>query len=354
MVFSADGTDLIISGPGARHDDQVYGHVYQYTQTTSSAWQLRETLRAPSPTQRPSFGYALGYDAELGRLLVGSPEYTSDAGAAFGYQFFQNAWRLSRILTAPDASQAAHFGSALALGRDGMHVLIGAPNDPTYGTASGAAYSIALPELHVFAVTHPATDTIWPLAQDHLITWASGDNEGEVRLELLTLNGETERVLAAATEDDGAWLWRSSATARTGEFRIRVSSVSLPTAQATSTGIVRVTAAALSGPVELVHTPDREDQFGEHTALSADGQFAIVGAPNAWSTERGNGHARIYAQQGSRWALHATPSPDIRQPALFGAAVALDAEGEPPLVGAPAPAAPTPSPAPVLVLRRTR
>jgi len=74
--------------------------------------------------------------------------------------------------------------------------------------------------------------------------------------------------------------------------------------------------------------------FGRSVALSADGNTALIGAPRENSEK---GAAWIYTREGSTWTERAElTNPKAGQTGNFGLSVALSSDGETALVGAPA------------------
>src|SRR6185312_6130172 len=77
-----------------------------------------------------------------------------------------------------------------------------------------------------------------------------------------------------------------------------------------------------------------EGEFGASVALSADGDTALIGAP---ADNDNSGGAWIFTRSGSSWTQHGgkiTGSEEVGE-GQFGASVALSADGDTALVGAP-------------------
>jgi len=104
---------------------------------------------------------------------------------------------------------------------------------------------------------------------------------------------------------------------------------------------------AAIGYVKASNT-DSQDAFGNHIALSADGQTLAVGAPNEDGNAVGvNGQANnngapnsgavyVYTRNGSQWVFQAyVKASNTNASDSFGTAVALSADGNTLLVGAP-------------------
>ena len=74
-------------------------------------------------------------------------------------------------------------------------------------------------------------------------------------------------------------------------------------------------------------------QFGYSVAFSADGNTALVGAPNASTTA---GYAAVFRYSGGSWGSASPLTSTAGSFALFGYSIALSADGNTALVGAPA------------------
>jgi hypothetical protein len=72
--------------------------------------------------------------------------------------------------------------------------------------------------------------------------------------------------------------------------------------------------------------------FGRGVALSADGNTALIGAPRA---NEGSGYARVFVRTGSSWSTGETLIGAAGVKSHFGKSVALSADGNTALVGAP-------------------
>jgi hypothetical protein len=84
---------------------------------------------------------------------------------------------------------------------------------------------------------------------------------------------------------------------------------------------------------ELAAEPD-ECRFGRSVALSSDGNTALVGAPLAQGHA---GAAWVFTRSGSSWSVaHVLSDPDPEFKSHFGAGVALSADGQTAMIGAPA------------------
>ena len=82
-------------------------------------------------------------------------------------------------------------------------------------------------------------------------------------------------------------------------------------------------------------TGSGDEQLGWSVALSADGQTALVGAPNAGSDYDDDGAAYVYAESGGAWSTTPAATFTGSFDEVLGSSVALSADGQTALVGAP-------------------
>ena len=85
-------------------------------------------------------------------------------------------------------------------------------------------------------------------------------------------------------------------------------------------------------PAASFTTSSSEEHLGGSVALSADGQVALVGAPGASS---GNGVTSVYSEAGGTWSTTPAATFSGSSSEELGYSVALSASGEAALVGAP-------------------
>ncbi|HWX44896.1 MAG TPA: hypothetical protein VNY52_06205 [Solirubrobacteraceae bacterium] len=193
-------------------------------------------------------------------------------------------------LPAGEDGGKGYFGRAVALSADGDTALIGAPHDD--GEA-GAALVLT------------RSGSTWT-QQAQLISGEAGVSHFGHSV-ALSADGETA-VIGAPTFDD-----------RSGAAWVFTRSGSTWTLQAKLTG------AGESGA----------GRFGAGVALSADGETALVGAP----ADGGDlGAAWVFTRAGSTWTPQGEKLTGGGESGAgrFGAGVALSADGETALVGAPA------------------
>jgi hypothetical protein len=194
-------------------------------------------------------------------------------------------------LTGGEAAVKDDFGRAVALSANGETALIGIPRE---GGEAGAALVLV------------RSGSGWT-QQATLTSGEVGVDEGHFGHNVaLSADGDTALVSAPAIDQGVGAVW------------VFTRSGSTWTPQAKLTG---------AGELDGGH-------FGSGLALSADGDTAVVGAPN---DDRDLGAAWIFSRAGSTWTQQGEKLTGGNEsgPAEFGRSVALSADGDTALVGGP-------------------
>jgi hypothetical protein len=294
VALSADGQVALIGAPAAAGGGAAYLYV-----ESGGTWPTTptETFTGPSGSDG-EVGTAVALSANGDVALVGAPGggyAPANDGAAYLYVEAAGTWSTAPTATfSGDPGTSGKLGSAVALSADGMVALVGAPV-AGYGAAyvyegSGANWS----STPAAAFTGPPT------------TDGGGEFGSSVAL---SSDGQVVLVGApgAGTGYDGAaYLYRESGAAWP----------SSPT-------------AFFPGP------PGSGAEDGNSVALSANGQVALLGAPEGGPFQ--DGAAFIYAESAGAWP--SAPGASFLGPtqsgAWLGQSVALSANGQVALLGAP-------------------
>ena len=242
---------------------------------------------------------ALSGDGQV--ALIGAPA-AAGGGAAYLYVESGGTWPSAptATFTGPPSSQG-EVGTSVALSANGEVALVGGPGGGYAPSNDGAAYLYA-----ESAGTWPSTPTA---------TFAGAPGSGGKLGSAVALSAEgTVALVGAPVASYGAaYLY----LAQGGDWS------SMP-------------AATFTGPPST----DGGGEFGSSVALSASGQVALVGAPGAGSSYDGAGY--LYSESGATWPSSPTaffPGPPGAG-AEDGNSVALSANGQVALLGAPEGAVP--------------
>ncbi len=312
VALSEHGDTALIGGPG---DNGSTGAAWVFTRSDAVWTQQGEKLvgdctsscanEGTGETGEGKFGSSVTLSADGGTALIGGPGDNGSAGAAWvftrsGAVWTQRGEKLVGDCTSSCANEGTgetgegKFGSSVALSADGGTALIGGPGD---NGSTGAAW--------VFT----RAGATWT-QQGEKLTGGGETGEGEFGASVaLSENGDT--ALIGGPEDDAATgaVW---AFTRSG-------------------GVWSQQGPKLTGGEE------GNSQFGVLVALSADGNTALIGGPGdnddagaAWVFTRSGG---VWSQQGPK--LTGTGETGIGGIGGFGVSVALSADGNTALIGAP-------------------
>ncbi len=367
VVLSADGNTALIGGPG---DSSGAGAAWVFTRSGSAWTQQGAKLPGGGESGAGEFGMSVALSGEGDTALIGGPGDSSSAGAAWvftrsGVVWAQQGEKLVGDCTTSCANQgtgesgAGEFGVRVTLSGDGDTALIGGPGD---NGGAGAAW--------VFT----RSGVVWAQQGEKLVgdctTSCANQGTGESGEgkfgSSVALSGDGTTALIGGPRDNSgagaAWVltwtgstWVSQGGKLTGggetgegEFGSSVAlSETGDTAMIggpednTATGAVWVLTRSggvwsQQGP-KLTGGEEGNSQFGVLVALSADGNTALIGGPGdnddagaAWVFTRSGG---VWSQQGPK--LTGTGETEIGGIGGFGVSVALSANGNTALIGAP-------------------
>ncbi len=304
IAMAADGLTAAIAAPGDRHGGAFpeAGSVYIFVRAPgSNTWTQQVRLIQPSPAFQAHFGTSVALSDDGNTLVVGQ------VGNAFMGNPNDSAWVFTRSGTAWSPAvelvpavndEVEDLGRSAAVSADGTMAALGAPG--AYFGNDGSTY--------VFA----KTGGVWS------------------QVERLTYAGATGGGFGGATAFAGS--------------QLLVADALYDTDVSPNTGLVQVyapAAGASDGPwtiVQTLHAPGFPVYSNFGGALSVRGDRAAIGSP----TEVSN-HGKVYQLQRVKgvwqFAAQLEPpaseiDPDGDNP-MYGSAVAISADGNEFVVGAP-------------------
>ncbi len=285
VAVSANGQAALVGAPG---DSLGNGAAFLYTESPAGTWSTGPTASFVS-TSFEHLGSSVALSAKGNAVLLGAPYTNSGEGSAVLYEQQPNGnWPTNASTTfRPSSGSTAQFGVSVALSADGQTALVGAP---LAGASAGAAF------------LYSESGGSWPSSATASFSGGGVDELGSS----VALSGDGQAALVGAP----------GTSAGAGEaFLFDESAGAWPTTPAAS----------------FTGSPSSDEQLGASVALSADGQSVLVGAPGA---NAGNGSAFVYAESDGGWPTSPVTTLTGSQGA-FGTSVALSASGEVALVGAP-------------------
>ena len=289
VTLSEHGDTALVGGPG---DNGSTGAAWVFTRSGVVWTQQGEKLAGGGETGDGKFGASVALAGDGDTALVGGPGDNGSTGAAWVFTRSGVVWtQQGEKLAGGGETGDGKFGASVALAGDGETALIGGPDD---NSGAGAAW--------VFT----RSGVVWT-QQGEKLAGGGETGEGELGASVaLSENGDT--ALIGGPEDD-------TATGAVWAF--------------TRSGGVW----SQQGP-KLTGGEEGNSQFGVYVALSADGDTALIGGPGdnydagaAWVFTRSGG---VWSQQGPKL----TGTGETREDG-FGVSVALSADGNTALIGAP-------------------
>ena len=309
VALSADGDTALIGGP---RDNDYAGAAWVFTRSGSAWTQQGEKLvgdctsscanEGSGETGEGEFGKSVALSADGDTALIGGPPTTAAPGAAWVFTRSGSAWtqqgeKLVGDCTGSCANEGSgetgkgEFGTSVALSADGDTALIGGPSD---NGGAGAAW--------VFT----RSGSTWA-QQGAKLTGTGESGEGEFGYSV-ALSEDGDTALIGGPQDDIA----------TGAVWVFTRSGGVWSQQ---------------GP-KLTGGEEGNSQFGVLVALSADGDTALIGGPG---DNNDDGAAWVFTRSGGVWSQQGpklTGTGEIGNGG-FGVSVALSADGNTALIGAP-------------------
>jgi FG-GAP repeat len=300
VALSADGNTALIGGPEDEAGGTMAGAAWVFTRT-GSTWTQQGPKLTGSDEQGPGqFGISVALSADGNTALIGGIEdQTKGAtvGAAWAFVRAGSTWTQQgpKLTGGIEENVGGRFGRSVALSATGNTALIGAYfDDSTKGSA--------------FVFTR--SGTTWAQQGKRLL---ASDESGEGQFGVsAALSSDGNTALIGGPHDEGG------KAVMVGAAWVFVRSGSTWSQQGG-----KLAGAGEEGPGEL----------GSSAALSAGGDIALLGGPGDGTV----GAAWAFARSGSTWnALGAKLVPsDATGASGFGGGVALSADGAGALIGGP-------------------
>ncbi|HEX5225160.1 MAG TPA: hypothetical protein VFW29_08525 [Solirubrobacteraceae bacterium] len=291
VALSADGDTLLV---GAPRDNAKTGGAWVFTRS-GSTWsqQGKELTGAPEQKGTAEFGLSVALSGDGNTALVGGPEDNAFIGAAWAFTRASGSWAQlgTKLLGGAEETGAGEFGESVAVSSDATTALVGASGD---SSSAGAGWAFAR-GAGGFA------------QQGGKLTGEGVSGNAEVG-ESAALSANGNVALLGGPHDNGqrGAVW---AYARTGSTWTE------------------------GGPKLVPSDASGASRFGLSVALSASGDKALIGAPQDSSAA---GAVWVFAPFGSGWSqLGLKTTLAEASAAHVGEAVTLSADGDTALVGAP-------------------
>jgi FG-GAP repeat len=303
VALSADGEEALIGG---HQDNKDVGAAWVFTRSGETWAQQGAKLTGAGEVGEGAFGESVALSGDGDTALIGGPEDNDWAGAAWVFARSGSTWtQQGSKLTGKEETAQGDFGTSVTLSEDGSTALVGAGLIDGIGTSQAAAW--------VFT----RSGETWS-QQGAKLTGAGEVGEGHFGLGV-ALSSDGNTALIGGPWDNryagAAWVFT-----RSGE--------------AWSQDGAKLTGSGQTG----------NGEFGYSVALSADGNTAVIGGPedNDWI-----GSAWVFTRSGETWTQQgiklvgdcandcANEGTGEIGDGRFGESVAVSADGNTALIGAP-------------------
>ena len=300
VSISGDGSYALIGvskviGPGG---EQRAGSAQVFLRNGTS-WTYQAQVFHPSPALSDNFGHSVSISADGNYALIGCPYDELPGvgrwtGTAHVYLRNGTSWTHQKEFRHPNYALEDRFAWSVSISRDGSYALMGCPQDDPSGSNSGSA--------HVF-----------------LRNGTSWTHQAELRHPNSAANDQFGYSVSISEDGNYALVGAFGDTAFEGSAQVFLRNGTSWTHQA-----------------QLVHpTPAASDNYGVSVSLSADGNYALVGAQYDDPGGNNEGSVQVYIRNGTSWThqaqlLHPTPGASDQ----FGFSVSISADGSYIIVGA--------------------
>ncbi len=352
VALSGDGETALIGGAYADGMAWVFTRSGSTWEQQGSPLVIKEEGDGPEQCVNEAgecgVGRSVALSADGSTALIGGPADHADRGAAWVFTRSGSQWTQQEELVGGEEEIGnGRFGRSVALSADGSTALVGGSRSlATRGEAwvfarSGSTWEQQGPALtgseEIGEGRFGYSVALSALGNTALIG-GRGDDSGVGAAWVFTRSGSTWEQqgakLTGAGESGKGVFGNSVALSAFGNVALiggpdDAGGAGAAWAFARSGSTWEAQGAKLTGAGE-----SDEAHFGYGVALSADGEVALVGAPHDGRV----GTAWVFTRPGSAWeqqgASTTTPEPALGE--RFGTSVALSAGGQAALVGAPA------------------
>jgi len=299
VSISSDGNTAIVGAYSEDTGGNEAGAAYIFTRS-GTTWSQQAKIQASDIQAIDYFGQSVSISSDGNTAIVGAygeDTTAGEAGSAYVFTRSGTSWSQQAKIQASNAGSADIFGIAVSISGDGNTAIVGAYNEDTTATDSGAAY--------VFT----RSGTTW--SQQAMIKASdaqSGDRFGQYVS--ISSDGNTAIVGAwsedtTATDAGSAYIFTRSGTTWSQEAKIQSSDV------------------------------QAGDNFGQSVSISDDGNTVIVGAKNEDTTATDAGAAYVFTRSGTTWSQEAKiQSSDAQASDRFGQYVSISGDGNTAIVSA--------------------
>lgn len=296
VAISSDGSTAIVGAMSEDTGGAERGAAYIFTRSGTS-WSQQAKVQASDAVNYAQFGISVDISNDGNSVIIGAIFQASNKGAAYIFTRSGTTWSQQAQLTASDGASVDQLGWDVSISGDGNTAIAGARRQDTGGSDTGAAY--------IFT----KSGTTWSQeAKIQATDKTAGDEFGYT----VSLSDNGNTALVTAPFEDTQY-------ADTGCAYIFTRSGTTWSQQA------------------LIQSDDNAayKSFGYSSAISGDGDTAIVGYQKESTSGSDSGSAYIFTRSGTSWSQEAEiQSSDIQSGDYYGWSVSISNSGNVAAVGA--------------------
>jgi hypothetical protein len=352
--LSADGSTAIVGAYMAYDDKIAESGKAIILVKAGNIWAQQATLRPNDPVIKGNFGYSVGISADGNTAVVGAAYAKNDtienAGKIYIFHRNGDSWTQAASFISGEATQTSVFGWDVAISADGKTVITAAkglnrsrgkayvytrngntwskqadivPNDPADGDSFGTALSLS-------------GDGNLALISSYYKTVSTVGRAGKVYVFKRT--GSTWSQVAGITAADKADYDNFGTYAEISEDgkTAIIASANKKVDLVDGRGKVYIYSSVGDTWTEQAVITDSEGQKSDYFGrgvLSADGNLALIGVPEADMGGTNRGKVYVYQRTGSVWSkIDEVTSSEPGDYDFFGRALDISADGKVSLV----------------------
>lgn len=322
-------------------------YIYQFYGT----WVETQKLLASDAQADDNFGYSVSMSNDGLTCIVGAwtaDGVVSNEGAAYIFVNQNGTWIESQKIQASDSNESDLFGRSVSISGDGLTCIVGAINEDTVASASGAVYVFenqagTWVEVQKLKASDAAVG-------DNLGLTTSMSDDG-----LTCIIGTTRKDSGSSGDVGAAYIFENqnntwveiqkiqssdiqsgdhfgSAVSISGDALTCIVGADLEDTGGTSAGAAYIfeNQNGTWTEVQKLQASDKQsvDLFGSSASISADGLTCVVGATGEDTGESGAGAAYVFENQNGIWTeVQKFQASDRVSSASFGNSTAISGDG---------------------------
>ena len=311
-----------------------------------------EVLTADHAEILGCFGWSVSISSDGHYMAVGGPSEFEFSGAAYIFVTDGDKWTLQARLRASDHEDYDNFGSSVSINSDGSYVIIGSDGKSDTQSSEGAAYIFLRTNdtwaqqaklLAPVSVTEGNFGSSVAISADagYIVVGSDGDDENRGSAYVFVKSDNTwllrQKMLGGSLDVDDAF-GCSAAISASGDYIVIGANVGREINDGSKAQVHIYKREGYywlpQARLQAIDSVDSE-YLGISVAISGDGRYVIAGSYCALDVNGGQGSAYIFLRKHGKWSQQAKlQANETVNSAGFGRSVAISSDGGHAIVGA--------------------